>query len=73
MDAYITGVGSYLPGEPIGNDEIESYLGVTGGSSRIKERMLSANGIEKRHYALDRDGTVGALQSYVNGGQDDRL
>ena len=27
MSTYITGVGSYLPGEPIGNDEIETYLG----------------------------------------------
>ena len=29
MDAYITGVGSYLPGDPVGNDEIERYLGAT--------------------------------------------
>jgi 3-oxoacyl-[acyl-carrier-protein] synthase III len=27
MDAYITGVGSYLPGDPVGNDEIDRYLG----------------------------------------------
>lgn len=58
MDAYITGVGSYLPGDPVGNDEIESYLGSTNGSPRIRERMLGANGIEKRHYAIDTDGNT---------------
>jgi 3-oxoacyl-[acyl-carrier-protein] synthase-3 len=56
MNAYITGVGSYLPGDPVGNDDIERYLGHTSGSSRIRERMLSANGIEKRHYAIDAEG-----------------
>ena len=58
MDAYITGVGSYLPGDPIGNDEIENYLGTTNGSPRIRERMLAANGIEKRHYAIDAAGNT---------------
>ncbi len=27
MTAYITAVGSFLPGEPIGNDDIEAYIG----------------------------------------------
>jgi 3-oxoacyl-[acyl-carrier-protein] synthase-3 len=58
MDAYITGVGAYLPGDPIGNDDIERYLGSTGASPRIRERMLGANGIEKRHYAIDADGNT---------------
>ena len=56
MDAYITGVGSYLPGDPVGNDEIEQYLGSSTSSERIKRRMLEANGIEKRHYAIDGEG-----------------
>lgn len=56
MTAYITSVGSYLPGEPIGNDDIEAYIGTTSSSNRLGMRMLEANGIEKRHYALDRDG-----------------
>ncbi|MCI0677914.1 MAG: hypothetical protein L0Z63_02585 [Actinobacteria bacterium] len=55
MNAYITSVGAYLPGEPIGNDEIEDYLGAASGSERLRRRMLEANGIEKRHYALDRE------------------
>jgi 3-oxoacyl-[acyl-carrier-protein] synthase III len=58
MDAYITGVGAYLPGDPIGNDDIERYLGSTGASPRIRERMLGANGIEKRHYAIDAEGNT---------------
>ena len=61
MSAHITGVGAYLPGEPIGNDEIESYLGKSGGSDRLRRRMLEANGIEKRHYAIDRDGQTRML------------
>ena len=57
MSAYITSVGAFLPGEPISNDELESYLGVIpGGSDRLRRRMLEANGIEKRHYAVDRTG-----------------
>ncbi|MGA7097676.1 MAG: iron-containing redox enzyme family protein [Acidimicrobiia bacterium] len=56
MSAYITGIGSYLPGEPVGNDEIEAYLGTLEGSQRMRRRMLDANGIEKRHYAIDRQG-----------------
>ena len=61
MNAYITGVGSYLPGEPIGNDEIETYLGKRSGSERLRRRMLDANGIEKRHFAIDRDGRTQML------------
>ena len=57
MSAYITSVGSFLPGDPIGNDELENYLGTLPvGSDRLKKRMLDANGIEKRHYAIDRNG-----------------
>jgi 3-oxoacyl-[acyl-carrier-protein] synthase-3 len=57
--AYITGVGAFLPGEPIGNDEIESHLGeISGSSDRLRRRMLEANGIEKRHYAIDRSGAT---------------
>ncbi|HSM45829.1 MAG TPA: iron-containing redox enzyme family protein [Acidimicrobiia bacterium] len=56
MTAYITGVGAYLPGPPIGNDDLESYIGHIDGSARLRERMLEANGIEKRHYAIDQQG-----------------
>lgn len=61
-EAYITAVGAYLPGEPVGNDELTQFLGATpGGSERLRARMLQANGIEKRHYAIDRSGRTTML------------
>jgi 3-oxoacyl-[acyl-carrier-protein] synthase-3 len=60
--AYITSVGAFLPGEPIGNDEIETYIGsLPSSSDRLRRRMLEANGIEKRHYAIDRTGQTTIL------------
>jgi 3-oxoacyl-[acyl-carrier-protein] synthase III len=62
MNAYITSVGAFLPGEPIGNDEIETYLGaIPTSSDRLRRRILEANGIEKRHYAIDRSGNTTIL------------
>jgi 3-oxoacyl-[acyl-carrier-protein] synthase-3 len=56
MNAYITSTGSFLPGPAISNDEIEDVLGrVDGKPSRLKNRILRANGIRTRHYAIDRD------------------
>lgn len=61
-NAYITSVGAFLPGEPIGNDEIEAHLGeIPTSSDRVRRRMLEANGIEKRHYAIDRSGVTTIL------------
>jgi 3-oxoacyl-[acyl-carrier-protein] synthase III len=55
MNAYVTSTGAFLPGPPIGNDEIEAVLGlVDGRRSRLKARILKANGIQTRHYAIDR-------------------
>jgi 3-oxoacyl-[acyl-carrier-protein] synthase-3 len=55
VNAFITSTGSFLPGPPIGNDEIEEVLGrVQGRPSRLKERILKSNGIRTRHYAIDR-------------------
>ena len=54
-DVFITGTGSYLPGEPVSNDEMEEYLGLVGGKpSRLRSRILRSNGIQTRHYALDK-------------------
>lgn len=53
---YINAIGKYLPGRPIVNNEIESYLGMINGQpSRTKASMLAQNGIKKRHYALDKN------------------
>ncbi len=57
MNAYITSTGAFLPGPPIGNEEIEDVLGRVGGRpSRLRSKILKANGIRKRHYALGQNG-----------------
>jgi 3-oxoacyl-[acyl-carrier-protein] synthase-3 len=53
-DCYITSTGSYLPGEAVDNENINQYLGNLIGEGRVQKKILSANGIEKRHYALDK-------------------
>lgn len=55
--AYITGLGSYLPGEPVDNDGIAARLGGHDPvTERIRRQILNANGIKLRHYALDENG-----------------
>jgi 3-oxoacyl-[acyl-carrier-protein] synthase-3 len=55
--AYLTGLGRYLPGDPVENDEIAGRLGGDDAvTDRIRRRILAANGIRQRHYALDTDG-----------------
>ena len=55
--AYLTGFGRYLPGDPVDNDGIASRLGGHDAvTERIRRRVLDANGIRQRHYALDEHG-----------------
>ncbi|MDR7306083.1 beta-ketoacyl-ACP synthase III [Rhodoferax saidenbachensis] len=55
VEVYVTATGSYLPLEPVSNDEIEQVLGMVGGKpSKSRRLVLRNNGIRKRHYALDR-------------------
>jgi len=54
-DVFLTRTGSYLPFAPVGNDEIEDVLGRVGGKpSRARRMVLRSNGIQTRHYAIDR-------------------
>ena len=56
-DVYITGVGSFLPGERLGGDRMEDFIGHIGGRpSAVGRRALRWNGIEGRHYALNEAG-----------------
>ncbi|WP_415288953.1 beta-ketoacyl-ACP synthase III [Brevundimonas sp. S1H14] len=56
-DVFITGTGAVLPGERIGNDRMEDFIGRIGGrASAVGRRALRWNGIEGRHYALTPDG-----------------
>ena len=66
MNAYLTAAGAFLPGEPVDNDSIDRHLGSLGdGSRRVAERMLAANGIKTRHYALDDRGRLTMLNEQI--------
>ena len=53
-DCYITSTGAYLPGNPVDNESIQQYLGKVLGEGQVRDKILKANGIESRHYALDK-------------------
>ena len=53
-NCYITSTGSYLPGDPVGNENINQFLGRVWGERRVQDKILAVNGIQSRHYALDR-------------------
>jgi 3-oxoacyl-[acyl-carrier-protein] synthase-3 len=56
---YITRLASFLPNEPVSNDEIESVLGlINNQSSKAKPLILRNNQIKKRFYALDKSGNT---------------
>ena len=45
-EVFITTTAVYFPNSPIGNDQIEEYLGLISGShSRVKNIVLRQNGI----------------------------
>ena len=54
-EVFITRTAAYMPLEPVGNDEMEAVLGMVGGRpSKARRIVLRNNGIQHRHYALDR-------------------
>jgi 3-oxoacyl-[acyl-carrier-protein] synthase III len=56
MQVFITSLGKFLPGNPIGNEAMETFLGRIGGkASRVRKRILEQNGIHTRYYALDEE------------------
>ncbi|MEJ8848747.1 beta-ketoacyl-ACP synthase III [Variovorax rhizosphaerae] len=55
VDVFLTRSAAYLPFSPVSNDEIEDVLGRIGGKdSRARRLILRSNGIQSRHYAIDR-------------------
>ncbi|HEY0720800.1 MAG TPA: beta-ketoacyl-ACP synthase III [Gammaproteobacteria bacterium] len=53
-DVFLTRTSSFLPLEPVGNEEMEAVLGMVGGKpSKARRIVLRNNGIRFRHYALD--------------------
>ena len=56
-EAYITGVGAYLPGDPVDNQQLADRFGDgTARGAALRERALAANGIRTRHYAVNSEG-----------------
>ncbi|MCW1884287.1 hypothetical protein OKA04_06055 [Luteolibacter flavescens] len=55
MNCYITGTGSFLPGEPVANAAIPDYMGELPDEALVRRKILRMNGIKSRHYALDRE------------------
>jgi 3-oxoacyl-[acyl-carrier-protein] synthase-3 len=56
-EAYITGTGAFLPGDPVTNEELAARCGTAGPrAARMRGRALAANGIRARHYATDAEG-----------------
>ena len=56
-NTYLNSVGSFLPGPGINNEEMDAYVGsVNPQSSRIKRRILAENGIQNRHYGINKEG-----------------
>lgn len=57
-EVYITRTASFLPNEPISNDEMEDYLGlINDRASKSRRIVLRNNGIKNRFYAIQKDGT----------------
>lgn len=54
---YINNTSSFLPNEPVSNDEMESYLGlINNNPSKSRAIVLRNNGIKNRYYALTKEG-----------------
>ena len=63
---YINCIGKFLPGDPIGNDQMEEYLGkINGRASKVKSRILKNNGIQQRYYAIDKQQNTTYLNSQM--------
>jgi 3-oxoacyl-[acyl-carrier-protein] synthase-3 len=54
-DVFLTRTAAFLPFSPVSNEDIEEVLGRIGGkASRARRLILRSNGIQLRHYAIDR-------------------
>lgn len=56
---YINKTSSYFPNRPVGNDDMEKFIGMIGGKpSKVKRLILRQNGIKSRYYALDENHNI---------------
>lgn len=53
-NVYINDIQSFLPNDPVNNEQMESVLGQIGDRpSRARKMILRSNKIETRHYAIN--------------------
>lgn len=63
-EVFITRTAAFLPFEPVSNDDMESVLGLAGGKpSKARRLILRSNGIQQRHYAIDRSTGKNAMSN----------
>lgn len=56
---FINRIASFLPNDPIGNEDMEKFLGMVNDTpSRVRPIILRQNGIKTRYYALDEDQNI---------------
>ncbi|MBV6880390.1 beta-ketoacyl-ACP synthase III [Epilithonimonas ginsengisoli] len=56
-NVYITKSSTYLPNDPVSNDEMETHLGLVNNThSKARALILRNNQIKTRYYALDKNG-----------------
>ena len=78
-NVYINRFSAFFPNEPVGNDEMEQYIGLVNDKSLLAKRLvLAKNGITSRYYALDKSGqathtNVEMAAKAVHGLIDERL
>jgi 3-oxoacyl-[acyl-carrier-protein] synthase III len=54
MNVYINDISVFLPNEPVDNDHVQDIIGrIHNLPSRIRNRVLNNNRIERRYYAID--------------------
>ncbi|MDR0835142.1 MAG: beta-ketoacyl-ACP synthase III [Tannerella sp.] len=54
---YINRFSAFFPNKPVGNDDMEKYIGLVNDKSLLAKRLiLGKNGIKSRYYALDEQG-----------------
>jgi 3-oxoacyl-[acyl-carrier-protein] synthase-3 len=56
-NVYLVSTGSFFPGDPVSNDQIDQFIQpINRHSDRLKRKILQENGIEQRYYGIDREG-----------------
>ena len=57
-NVFVTRTSQFLPGPPVGNDEMVRYIGsLTPAAERLGKLTLRQNRIRSRHYAIRPDGS----------------